>query len=353
MVALTNREAANGLTKLNWVAQEWPEPGRRQLTKALSSNPSRMMPLALEVAIESGDPIGQIAARLLETNPDVELARALEGGIPERTTALRELAAAVGSILYTEAAGSDEDNKVARARYANNLSIRLADLGRREEALAAIEEAVEIRRALAAARPDAYRPDLAMSLNTLSLRLADLGQREEALAAVEEAAEVYRALAAARPDAFRPDLATSLNNLSLRLADLGRREEALAAIEDAVEVYRALAAARPDAFRPDLATSLGARGGVLRDLGRHTGAAETFAEGIRTIAPMFMALPEAFAGLAADLLRDYVDSAREGGLEPDADLLGPIVEKLVEIGAIERQANTGSSDGNDREKGAG
>ena len=95
-----------------------------------------------------------------------------------------------------------------------------------------------------------------MSLNNLSLRLADLGRREEALAASQEAAEVYRELAAARPDAFRPDLATSLNNLALRLADLGRREEALAAIEEAVAIRRELAAARPDAFRPDLAMSL-------------------------------------------------------------------------------------------------
>jgi len=48
----------------------------------------------------------------------------------------------------------------------------------------------------------------------------------------------YRELAAARPAAFRPDLAelaSALNNLSLRLADLGRREDALAAIGEAVD----------------------------------------------------------------------------------------------------------------------
>ena len=43
-----------------------------------------------------------------------------------------------------------------------------------------------------------------------------------------------RALAAARPDAFQPDLAQSLNNLSVRLSALGRREAALAAVEEAV-----------------------------------------------------------------------------------------------------------------------
>jgi hypothetical protein len=49
---------------------------------------------------------------------------------------------------------------------------------------------------------------------------------------------VYRELAAAGPDAFRPDLATSLTNLSLRLGDLGRVKDALAAIEEAAQVHR-------------------------------------------------------------------------------------------------------------------
>jgi Tetratricopeptide repeat len=62
---------------------------------------------------------------------------------------------------------------------------------------------------------------LAGSLSNLSNRLADLGRREEALAAGQEAADLYRELAAARPDAFGPNLASSLNNLSVRLAALG------------------------------------------------------------------------------------------------------------------------------------
>ena len=95
-----------------------------------------------------------------------------------------------------------------------------------------------------------------MSLNNLSVRLADLGRREDALAAIQEAVGIYRELAAARPDAFRPDLATSLNNLSVRLADLGRREEALAAIQEAVTIRRELAARWPDAYRHELEQSL-------------------------------------------------------------------------------------------------
>ena len=58
------------------------------------------------------------------------------------------------------------------------------------------------------------------------------------------------------PDAFRPDLAMSLNNLSARLAGLGRREEALAAIEEAVTIRRELATRWPNAYYHQLERSL-------------------------------------------------------------------------------------------------
>jgi hypothetical protein len=51
---------------------------------------------------------------------------------------------------------------------------------------------------LAQARPDVFLPDLAMALNNQSVYLSELGRREEALAAAEEAARIYRALAQAR-----------------------------------------------------------------------------------------------------------------------------------------------------------
>ncbi|MFL5256744.1 MAG: hypothetical protein ACJ8AI_28390 [Rhodopila sp.] len=43
-------------------------------------------------------------------------------------------------------------------------------------------------------------------LNILTNCLSDLGRREEALAAAEEAVRHYRTLAAARPDAFPPPI---------------------------------------------------------------------------------------------------------------------------------------------------
>ncbi|MYW48663.1 hypothetical protein, partial [Streptomyces sp. SID161] len=71
--------------------------------------------------------------------------------------------------------------------------------------------------------------------NNQSIRLADLGRREDALDAITRAVTTYQTLARQGPDAFLPKLASSLNNQSNHLADLGRWEEALTAITRAVD----------------------------------------------------------------------------------------------------------------------
>jgi tetratricopeptide (TPR) repeat protein len=75
----------------------------------------------------------------------------------------------------------------------DNLSHCLSYLGHREEALVAIEEAVEIRRSLASDRPAVFNAVLASSLVSLSRRLWDLRRWKEAVAALQQAAEIRRA----------------------------------------------------------------------------------------------------------------------------------------------------------------
>lgn len=58
----------------------------------------------------------------------------------------------------------------------NNQSGSLSGLGRREEGLAAIEEAVTIRRDLAAARPAVFAGKYASSLRTQAMILLALGR---------------------------------------------------------------------------------------------------------------------------------------------------------------------------------
>ena len=63
-------------------------------------------------------------------------------------------------------------------------------------------------------------------------------------------------VSAARPDAFRPDLATSLNNLAVTLVGLGRRDDALAASQEAVAIRRELTARWPAVYQHELEKSL-------------------------------------------------------------------------------------------------
>jgi hypothetical protein len=73
----------------------------------------------------------------------------------------------------------------------------------------------------------------AMELTNESRRLADLGRQEEALAAVEEGTGIYRRLAEAHPDTYLPHLAASLDNLADTLSWLNRDAEASAIREQA------------------------------------------------------------------------------------------------------------------------
>jgi tetratricopeptide (TPR) repeat protein len=272
---VTPGEAQKALTILTRLAQRRPEEGRAWLAAAFRDRLEQLAELVFEVAIETGDPVGQVLAQEIGERAGGELARRLlkrydESGY-STSVPLREVGLAATQkcfALLAESPADDEAARAERARLAGNLGYLLSALGRREEALAATKEAVEHYRALSDARPDAFLPVLARSLNNLGAMLSDLGRREEALAATQEAVEHYRTLSATRPDAFLHELARSLNNLGKMLSDLGRHEEALPATQEAVEHYRALSDARPDAFLPDLARSLNSLGNRLSHLGR-------------------------------------------------------------------------------------
>jgi tetratricopeptide (TPR) repeat protein len=216
-----------------------------QLRELVAADPGRLGPVAIRVATETADPQPLVdALRHAATTLSIENLMTLLNQLPQHSFNLAPLAADLtqqATDSLRQGALTDPDAFLPNlATSLNNLSVWLGDLGRREDALAAIEEAVAIRRTLAQARRDAFLPDLATALNNLSIRLGDLGRREDALAAVEEAADHYRTLATARPDAFLPDLATALNNLSNRLTDLGRRNGARAARREADAIQRRL-----------------------------------------------------------------------------------------------------------------
>ena len=87
------------------------------------------------------------------------------------------------------------------------------------EALPLTEESVAIRRELAAANPDSFRADLALSLYNLAIYCWRSGRRDEALATAEESASIRRELADVNPGLFRADLARTLEALGAWYAE--------------------------------------------------------------------------------------------------------------------------------------
>jgi tetratricopeptide (TPR) repeat protein len=225
------------------------------------------------------EPVRWLRAIAQATEADLDALITISNALPEQTLVLRELAAELSQLIvdrlstYRHLAETRPDAFLSYlAATLTNLGRDLSNLGRREEALAASQEAVAIYRRLVETRPEAFLPYLAASLNNLGQDLSDLGRREEALAVSQEAVAITRHLAETWPDAFLPDLAGRLNNLGKVLSDLGRREGALAASQEAVAVYQGLAETHPDEFLHDLAATLTNLGQNLSNLGRREGA---------------------------------------------------------------------------------
>lgn len=180
--------------------------------------------------------------------------------LPDRTVNLLDRAATAQALavarLRDELAAGAEGIRFELARQLTGLAYRYGDLGRLDDALAAVEEAVDVYRALGKADSDRAVPGLASALNCLANRLAKLGRRDDALAAAEEAVALVRWLAEKRPSGFQFDLVQSISDLATHLGAAGRRSDASRCAEEAVALYRGLAKARPDPFRLHLAISL-------------------------------------------------------------------------------------------------
>ncbi|MET7483526.1 tetratricopeptide repeat protein [Streptomyces sp. NPDC005538] len=207
--------------------------------------------------------LGLLAVRLAETGRRQE---ALEA-VLEAVALRRELVAA------------DRDEHLPNLAAAlNNLANSYGGVGRPEEALSAARESAELYEPLAEQDPEAYLADYTRALNTLSGQLSKAGHHQEALSTTRKLVGLRRGLADADPDDHLPAYASSLSVLSIRLAAVGDDAEAHRAAADAVRHYRALAETNPATHRPELGRALMGLGHRLGALGRHHEAAAAATE---------------------------------------------------------------------------
>lgn len=158
--------------------------------------------------------------------------------------------ARAGIRFYEQQLESSEEGSPEKQRALLGLADALLDLPKLD-ALHSAESALEaVDRALATGLEIEER---ARALRLRSEALMFLGRREESLVALEQAVELYRELSSQSPATFLANLAANLNNLGNRFGALGRHEEALAVTEESVRIYRRLSSSRPAAYLPGLA----------------------------------------------------------------------------------------------------
>ncbi len=129
---------------------------------------------------------------LAENIDDPEQLIPIVDTLPVQTTILREQAAELTQQLVAHFVSTTQENDdplavIYSAILFNNLSVRLSDLGRREEALTAAEEAVGHYRALAQAHPDAFGVEQARSLWVFGDLQGDAGKPDRAVGTLAEA----------------------------------------------------------------------------------------------------------------------------------------------------------------------
>ncbi|MFD0078528.1 tetratricopeptide repeat protein [Streptomyces sp. NPDC127166] len=257
-----------------------------------------------------------------DPNTPLDTLTALFRAMPRLTQRLAHSAVQLSQAItscYRKLAEADPDAYLPYLAYfTNHLSVRLGDVGRREEALVAIEEAVRISRSLAEANPNVHLFDLAISLANLSMQLGEVGRHEEALPVGQDAVVYYRRLAAVDADSYLHWLARSLDTLSARYADVGRREEALAAIEEAVRIRRSLAEANPDAHLPYLAASLSLLSSRLAEVGRCEEGLAAIEEAVRIDRSLVEANPDGHLPHLAKALNNLSNRLAEVGLAEES-----------------------------------
>ena len=308
------QQARNACVTLTRASSLDREVALRLARRALRERPF-LWKEALDVALTQGGPLAPALQALIESGATLPLGE-IDDAIPVGHPALAEAALAVTRRLATSAERSPEQ----QAHWANILSIRLSDVGERNAALEAAREAVELYRGLAEASPQAYMPDLAMSLNNLANRLSAVGERGDALVVAREAVRLRRVLAEASPQAYTPDLAGSLNNLAIRLSAVGERGEALVVAGEAVELYRALAEASPQAYMPDLAASLSNLANCLSSMGDRDRALVVAREAVELYRALAEASPQAYRPDLAGALNNLAAFLSEVG-EPGEALV--------------------------------
>lgn len=235
----------------------------------------------------------------------------------------------------------DEAVRRRRGRFGGDGDLLLADalhrlgalannLGKYDQAEPTLREAVRyLRERITSARDDYFarvaRSLLASTLNQIGVGLLARGKAREALVVFDEAVDIARVLVASDPVAFVAALAGFLGNLSSSLSAVGRYGEALEAIDQALAVS-------VEHDPQDLALLVYNRGLLLQRLGRPMEAAAATDEAVTILDRLVSSGEQALTPQLATALVGHVGCLHEIGMQKVArDAATRAVDLLREL----------------------
>ena len=165
------------------------------------------------------------------------------------------------------------------------------------------KSALEIRKRLTDANPQAYEQDLAYSYNSLANLYSNTKRFNEAEQMYKSTLEIYKRLAHANPQAYEQDLAYSYYSLANLYSDTKRFNEAEQMYKSALEIYKRLAHANPQAYEQDLAYSYYSLANLYSDTKRFNEAEQMYKAALE-IVERFVDTKQQFYAACLFLLAD-------------------------------------------------
>jgi serine/threonine protein kinase/tetratricopeptide (TPR) repeat protein len=184
-------------------------------------------------------------------------------------------------------------------RTSNNLGVRLGELERHEQAVAAYQRAIDVHRRMVNAYPRQadFRKELAVSLGNLAVKPQVTLEQAERL--LREALDLQRQLAAEFPvvPTYQHELARTRANLALILKKQGNREAAAQESGQALTLRRQLVEQHPNVseFRFELAVLLFNLGSDEKANGQADKSLKWYEETVATLRPLMSGEPRQHA----------------------------------------------------------
>jgi tetratricopeptide (TPR) repeat protein len=195
-------------------------------------------------------------------------------------------------------------------------SIFLAS-GQRPEALDAFRQAVAMGERLVKVNPQAHESRLLDDLSSLGAAYS-MTDPHESLAALEKALARFEPLARTNPVLYEPDLARVLVHLAGVYAHEKGPAAALGTANRAVDLYQRLAVEQPQVHEPALSKALIERGANLSRLGQHDDAVASIRAAVGVQRRLSSATPLAHEPDLAEFLAALAESQAAAGAPAEA-----------------------------------